>query len=70
MISRRQICRTHARIHAGMEKLSVRDATAITLASEFGFGPSEIAEALGVSPNTAKVVLHRARRRLRDQVPI
>ncbi len=60
----------HARIHAGMEKLSVRDATAITLASEFGFGPSEIAEALGVSPNTAKVVLHRARRRLRDQVPI
>ncbi len=60
----------HSRIHAGMERLSVRDATAITLASQFGFGPTEIAEALGVSPNTAKVVLHRARRRLREHVRI
>ena len=58
----------HTRLHAGMGRLSVRDATAITLAAQFGFGPSEIAEALGVTPNTAKVVLHRARRRLRDQV--
>ncbi len=58
----------HSRVRAGMGRLSVRDATAITLAAQFGFGPSEIAEALGVSPNTAKVVLHRARRRLREQV--
>lgn len=48
--------------------LSRRDATAITLAAQFGFGPVEIGQALGISPNNAKVVLHRARTRLRAAI--
>ncbi|MCB1026558.1 MAG: sigma-70 family RNA polymerase sigma factor [Microthrixaceae bacterium] len=48
--------------------LSRRDATAITLAAQFGFGPAEIGQALGITPNNAKVVLHRARARLRTAV--
>jgi RNA polymerase sigma factor (sigma-70 family) len=45
--------------------LSARDATAITLVTQLGFGPREVATALGVSVSAAKVLLHRARRRLR-----
>lgn len=45
--------------------LSRRDATAITLAVQFGFGPAEIGASLGITANNAKVVLHRARHRLR-----
>lgn len=46
--------------------LSPRDATAITLATRLGLGPTEIATALGVSTGAAKVLLHRARQRLRE----
>lgn len=53
------------RLDGALAGLSRRDATAITLAAQFGFGPSEIAAAIGTTPNTAKVVLHRARARLR-----
>lgn len=52
-------------LQGALAGLSRRDATAITLAAQFGFGPNEIAAAIGTSPNTAKVVLHRARARLR-----
>jgi RNA polymerase sigma factor (sigma-70 family) len=48
--------------------LSRRDATAVTLAAQFGFGPAEIAEAIGTTPNAAKVVLHRARLRLKAAI--
>ena len=44
--------------------LSRRDATAVALVSELGFGPAEVGAALGISPGAAKVVVHRARRRL------
>lgn len=54
------------RLSIGIDGLSRRDATAITLAVSFGFGPLEIAEALGTTPGAAKVVLHRARKRLRS----
>ena len=53
------------RLDVGLHGLSRRDATAIGLATHFGFGSQEIAEALGVTPGNAKVILHRARRRLR-----
>jgi len=53
------------RLHDQMTRLSARDATVISLAVHFGFGPAEIAEALKITPNNAKVVLHRARQRLR-----
>lgn len=46
--------------------LSPRDATAITMATRLGLGPTEIGAALGVSTGAAKVLLHRARQRLRE----
>ena len=45
--------------------LSTCDATAVTLAS-LGFTPGDVASAIGVSHGAAKVLLHRARRRLRS----
>jgi RNA polymerase sigma-70 factor (ECF subfamily) len=45
--------------------LSERDATAITLVSSLGLSPAELGAVLGVSRGAAKVVLHRARARLR-----
>ena len=46
--------------------LSSRDAAAMSMAVNLGFGPSEIAAALDITPGNAKVVLHRARKRLRE----
>lgn len=48
--------------------LTPRDATAISMVLWFGFGPTEVASALGITTGAAKVLLHRARRRLRDAV--
>jgi RNA polymerase sigma-70 factor (ECF subfamily) len=53
------------RVESGMARMSRRDALVLSLSTEFGFGPTEIASALGITPNNAKVVLHRARQRLR-----
>ncbi|MEZ5382142.1 MAG: sigma-70 family RNA polymerase sigma factor [Microthrixaceae bacterium] len=53
------------RLRGALVGLSRRDATVVTMAAQFGFGPSEIGAALGMTPNNAKVVLHRARNRLR-----
>jgi RNA polymerase sigma-70 factor (ECF subfamily) len=65
VVELRDLART---VERGIEGLSRRDATALSLAIHFGFGPSEIGEALGITPGNAKVVLHRARKRLRDQI--
>ncbi|MFP3905732.1 MAG: RNA polymerase sigma factor [Acidimicrobiales bacterium] len=46
--------------------LTPRDATAISMVLWLGFGPQDVAAALGITPGAAKVLLHRARRRLRD----
>ena len=54
------------RVEGCVAGLSQRDATAIALVTHFGFGASEVAGALGLSVGAAKVVLHRARRRLRQ----
>ena len=55
-------------VEGGLAGLSRRDATALSLAVHFGFGPAEIGEALGITSNNAKVVVHRARRRLRESL--
>lgn len=57
-----------ARVRDGLARMSRRDALVLTMSTQFGFGPTEIAEALDITPNNAKVVLHRARRRLRAAV--
>jgi RNA polymerase sigma factor (sigma-70 family) len=46
--------------------LSRRDAAAVRLVVDLGFAPEELGPALGVTSGAARVVLHRARRRLRD----
>lgn len=56
------------RVQRALDQLSVRDATVLTLSVQLGFGTTEIAEAIGVSPGTAKVALHRARVRLRARL--
>ena len=45
--------------------LSRRDATAVAMVTHLGFTPEQVAAALGLTPGAAKVVVHRARRRLR-----
>ncbi|MDO8361769.1 MAG: sigma-70 family RNA polymerase sigma factor [Actinomycetota bacterium] len=51
-----------------MVVLSHRDATVITMATTFGFGPAEIAAALAITEGNAAVILHRARVRLRKEL--
>jgi RNA polymerase sigma factor (sigma-70 family) len=46
--------------------LRTRDAVAIGLVAHLGMTPAEVASALGISEGAAKVVVHRARRRLRE----
>jgi RNA polymerase sigma factor (sigma-70 family) len=53
------------RVRGCVSGLSQRDATAVALVTQFGFTPAQVAAALGVTPGAAKVIVHRARRRLR-----
>jgi len=48
-----------------MVLLSPRDATVLSLVTQLGLGPEEVATALGITAGNAKVILHRTRRRLR-----
>jgi RNA polymerase sigma factor (sigma-70 family) len=54
------------RVRGCIAGLSRRDATAVVLVGELGFSPAALGAALGISPGSAKVVVHRARRRLAD----
>ena len=45
--------------------LSTRDATAIVMVTQLGFTPEQVAGALGLTAGATKVLLHRARRRMR-----
>lgn len=47
-------------------ELSPRDRTVLALVAELGFTPTDVARSLGLSPSGAKVIVHRARRRLRN----
>ena len=58
------------RVRSGLVRMSSRDALVLSLSAQFGFGIAEIADALGITSNNAKVVLHRARRRLRLAVEL
>jgi RNA polymerase sigma-70 factor (ECF subfamily) len=53
-------------VQGAVAGLSRRDATALTLVTQLGLQPGEVALALGVTPGAAKVILCRARRRLRE----
>ena len=53
-------------ITSGVAAVSARDAAVLSMTVHLGFGPVEIASALGISYGNAKVTLHRARRRLRS----
>ena len=57
-------------VRAGVSRLPRRDATALTLVMQLGLQPSDIADCLGVSTGAAKVIVHRARRRLRDTLAV
>lgn len=46
--------------------LSQRDATVVAMVTHLGFTPTQVSAALGVTPGAAKVMAHRARRRLRS----
>jgi len=58
------------RVRGCVAGLSRRDAAAVTMVTQLGFTPSQVAEALGVSQGAAKVVVHRARRRLRTALAL
>jgi RNA polymerase sigma factor (sigma-70 family) len=50
--------------------LSKRDAAAVTMVTQLGFTPAQVADALGVTQGAAKVIVHRARRRLRHALTL
>lgn len=50
--------------------LSKRDATALSLVTQLGLRPPEVAAALDVSVGAAKVILCRARQRLREALAL
>jgi RNA polymerase sigma-70 factor (ECF subfamily) len=52
-------------ISNGIATLPPRDAYALSMVVQFGFGPDDVAAALDISYGNAKVVVHRARARLR-----
>jgi len=52
----------------GVAMLSSRDAAVLTMVTELGFGIADVAAALDISHTNAKVVLHRARKRLREHM--
>jgi RNA polymerase sigma factor (sigma-70 family) len=54
-----------AQVRGCVAGLSSRDATAIAMVTSLGFAPEQLARAFGLTPGAAKVLLHRARRRLR-----
>jgi RNA polymerase sigma factor (sigma-70 family) len=54
------------RVQGCVAGLSKRDATAITMVTQLGFTPAQVADSLGVTQGAAKVIVHRARRRLRN----
>ena len=47
-----------------------RDAAAVTMVTQLGFTPAQVADALGVTQGAAKVIVHRARRRLRNALAL
>ncbi|MDZ7676579.1 MAG: sigma-70 family RNA polymerase sigma factor [Acidimicrobiales bacterium] len=59
-----------SQVRGALAALPEREATAVALATYLDFKPTEIAAALGVEPGNAKVIVHRARRRLRNALTL
>jgi RNA polymerase sigma-70 factor (ECF subfamily) len=51
-------------------RLSARDVRTLGLIALLDCSPADVARALGISPGTAKVVVHRARRRFGDALAL
>ena len=58
------------RVRGALCALPEREATAVALATYLELKPAEIAAALGVKAGNAKVIVHRARRRLRNALTL
>lgn len=58
------------RVRNALGALPEREATAVALATYLDLNPAEIGAALGVKPGNAKVIVHRARRRLRNALTL
>ena len=58
------------RVRGCIAGMSSRDATVLALVTQLGYSPAEVAAALNISTGAAKVVLHRARRRLRRAIAL
>ncbi len=59
-----------AQVEGCLAGLSHRDATAVAMVAHLGFSSAQVAGALDVSPGAAKVIVHRARRRLRHALTL
>jgi RNA polymerase sigma factor (sigma-70 family) len=57
-------------VRSTIARLSQRDATAVAMVTQFNLSTEDLAAALGLSTNAAKVALHRARRRLRHALRV
>ena len=57
-------------VAGGVAGLSQRDAMAIALTTRLGFDTNDVAAALNIRPGAARVLLHRARRRLGDALRV
>lgn len=55
-------------LRAAFDSLRPRDQEALALVAWEGLRTDEVAEALGCSRNAARVLLHRARRRFKDEL--
>ena len=55
-------------LQIGIDGLSARDAAVLEMATSFGFTSQEIAAALDIDISHARVLLHRARRRLSKEL--
>jgi RNA polymerase sigma-70 factor (ECF subfamily) len=55
-------------LRAALEELPERQRLVVTLRDVEGLGPDEVSELLGLSPGNERVLLHRGRTRLRDEL--
>jgi RNA polymerase sigma factor (sigma-70 family) len=65
-----ELCELAAQVEGCVSGLSQRDATALAMVAHLGFGPDQVGAALGLKPGAAKVVVHRARLRLRQALTL
>lgn len=63
-----ELVETLRALRVALRNLTPRDATILSLVTELGFTPAQVGAAMGITPNAAKVALHRARARLRQQL--